>query len=222
MRYNVRGGGEYLFNLPPGEHAPLKEQLTLSHFEGDSRYRRFGVHDDGSCFFHTICAACNIQGYRSKTHQDKAQIGRKFRKKIRNKISKQNWDTIWSKRGVTKSGTRLPEVETIKEMLSDHKTWADVYIILYVMDKMNLNMLFFDLNSNSIYCGVRGIQSDHQNSVLVAWINKAHFEPIYRTKSDNDSTDTFMYSSDDAFIRKLMKSYHSKHCVINNDVRDIL
>lgn len=223
MQSSVKGGGEYLFNLPPGDHASLPEKLIQTYFEGDHKYRRFGVHDDGSCFFHTICAACNIRGYRSKTREDKAKIGRQFRKKIRNKISKQNWDTIWSRRGVTKSGKRLPEIETIKDMLSDHKTWADVYIILYVMDKINLNMIFFDANSNSIYCGVRGLQSDHQNSVLVAWINKAHFEPIYRIGSNNDDKeDTFMYSSDDAFVRQLMQRYHSEHCVINNDVRDIL
>jgi hypothetical protein len=196
------------------------------YFDGSDQYRRYGVHDDGSCFFHTICAAKNIGGYRDKGAEERKRIGRQFRNKIRSRISKQNWNAIWSRRGVTKEGQRVPEVETIRDMLGNHTTWADVYIILYVMDKMNLNMIFFDMHANGIYCGVRGLQSDKQDSVLVAWVNRAHFEPIFRAAGEEDlakgDVDLFLYPPNDPFICALMDRYHSELCVYNNDIGDIL
>ena len=215
-----------LSNLHPGTHAPVPTGVSKHYFDNSKQYHRYGVHDDGSCFFHTICAAKDIGGYRSKSLEERKRIGRQFRRRVRMKISKQNWDAIWKRRGVTKEGKRLPEVSTIKEMLGNHTTWADVYIILYVMDKMNLNMIFFDMSSESIYCGVRGLKADKQNSVLVAWVNRAHFEPIFRATNKQEqkrgTVDLFLYPSSDPFVRSLMKRYHSELCVYNNDISDIL
>lgn len=215
-----------LSNLRPGTHSLIPTAVSSNYFDNSTQYHRYGVHDDGSCFFHTICAAKNIGGYRSKSSEERMRIGRQFRRRVRMKISKQNWDAIWRRRGVTKEGKRLPEVETIQEMLGNHTTWADVYIILYVMDKMNLNMIFFDMSADSIYCGVRGLKTDKQASLLVAWINRAHFEPIFRASSEWEKKkgvgDLFLYPSSDPFVRSLMKRYHSELCVYNNDITDIL
>lgn len=215
-----------LSNLPPGARSPLPAAVSSGYFDNSKQYHRYGVHDDGSCFFHTICAAKNIGGYRSKGLEERMRIGRQFRRHVRMKISQQNWDAIWKRRGVTKDGKRLPEVSTIKEMLGNHTTWADVYIILYVMDKMNLNMVFFDMSSDAIYCGVRGLATEKQSSMLVAWVNRAHFEPIFRASSAREqkqgTVDLFLYPSSDPFVRSLMSRYHSELCVYNNDISDII
>jgi hypothetical protein len=203
----------------PGKGAPLSQALRNAHFGGDDRYMRYGVHEDGSCFFHAVCAAMNIRGYRNRPLRERSQIGKQFRKKIRKRISQSNWDRIWKRRGVTANGGRLPQVETIMEMLGNHTTWADVYIILYVMDKININMIFFDLTTNDVYCGVRGVEAHNQRSVLIAWVNRSHFEPIYRSSADKD---VFFYPSDDPFIRELMTRYASELCPHRTDIRDII
>ena len=216
----ITAGGVY--NLTPGAHHSLSNALVSNYFDNNDQFKRYGVHEDGSCFFHTICAAKNINDYRNRTHEERAKIGRQFRKKIRKRVSKQNWDSIWKRRGVTQSKGRLPEVETIKHMLGNHTTWADVYIILYVMDKININMLFFDLSSDSIYCGVRGLEAGNQDSILVAWVNRAHFEPIFRKHETDSDMDMFLYPSTDPFVKRIMARYDSELCKHTNDITDII
>lgn len=220
-------GGDSFFNITPGKQHALPDTMYEKYFDKNKQYMRYGVHDDGSCFFHTICAAKNIDNYRQKTTQERINIGRLFRKKICKKVSKQYWKDIWNRRGMTK---RLPEVHIIKHMLGDYATWADVYTILHVMDKMDLNMIFVDLTSGNIYCGVRGVQSGQQESVLVAWVNRVHFEPIFRLSLDDNGkinqadahSGTFVYPINDDFIGNLMNRYHSELCVHRNDINDIM
>ena len=181
-----------------------------------NQYHRYGVHDDGSCFFHTICAALNLSNYRTKDLQARMRIGRQFRRVIHREISQQDWDQVWKNRKVNRSESNIPSLNTIKTMLGNHKTWADVYMILYTMDKMNLNMLFFDASRDQVYCGVRGMNSGQQDTVLVMWVNHAHFEPIYR-KSKKEGHDVFVYPTTDSDITRLMKLYHSEMCPGNQD-----
>lgn len=210
------GAGTYgLSNISPGESIEIPKAMQTKVF--DANYHRYGVHDDGSCFFHTICAALNLSNYRTKDHQARMRIGRQFRRVIQREISQQDWDQVWKNRKVNRRGSNIPSLTKIKEMLGNHKTWADVYMILYTMDKMNLNMLFFDASSDQVYCGVRGINSNKQDTVLVMWVNHAHFEPIFRKDQVDRGRDVFVYPTSDKDIQQLMKLYHTEMCPGHQD-----
>ena len=102
-------------------------------------------------------------------------MGRAFRKKIHDRISEDAWRHFWKKKNVEVS--LVPDLKGIKEQMKNPKTWADVFAILWVCDLLNLNLLVFDMESHSLYCGTFEAKIDRP-TILMAWIQHAHFEPI--------------------------------------------
>ena len=197
-------------NTKVGKMGNLPNDLLKSHFNSLD-YKTIGVDEDGSCFFHSVCAIKNKRGYLNKNSKQRRKIGLWYRKKIRHDISKKNWTKIWENRGVRDIG--LPSLNRIKEMLDDSATWADVYIIIYVMDIENLNILFFDISNRSLYCGVRGYQQiGSQDMACIAWINHSHFEPIVRVHKDKETVT--IYTADDPLVEHMKKHYISHFCCI--------
>lgn len=210
-------GAAGLNNLKPGQLRDLPTELHGKLFA--PHFKRYGVHDDGSCFFHTICAALNLSGYRDKSPERRMRIGRQFRRLMQKEVSQQKWDGVWERRRV-ENRSSLPSLSKMKEMLGNHKTWADVYMILYVMDRLNLNMLFFDASSDQLYCGVRGLDSGKQDTVFVLWVNHAHFEPICR--EEGAGVHLFKYGKEDKDAQRLMKLYHTQLCTGDSDDVNLL
>lgn len=202
----VQAGASNMNNLRTGQLTALPEPLKSSFF-GDE-FSRYGVHDDGSCFFHTVCTALNLSNCRNKSSEARQRIGHQFRRMIQKKVSNENWNDIWKKRQVHDQQL-LPKVEKVRQMLGNTSTWADVYMIFVTMDLLDLNMVFFDANSDQIYCGVRGLDAANQRTVLILWINHSHFEPIVR---NGPSGPDFLYQKDDTFVQQLMTRYHTEMC----------
>ena len=190
-------------NLRTGQMAQLPEPLRSTFF--GSEFSRYGVHDDGSCFFHTVCSALNLANCRNKSAEARQRIGHQFRRSIQKQVSEENWHNIWKRRKV-QDPDLLPKVDKVRQMLSNTSTWADVYMIFVTMDLLDLNLIFFDATSDQIYCGVRGLDTQNQRTVLVLWINHSHFEPIVRNGTD------FVYTSKDPFVEQLMTRYHTDAC----------
>ena len=133
--------------------------------------------DDGSCFFHSLACACNIDRYDNQDVPGKIKIGHNLRKLIEKSLSHKSWTRFWKQKKLP-TNIKIPTYETIRKELSNTKTWAHVYMILYVQDVMNLNIIFFDATAGSIYCGVKG--KPFSTTVFILWINRVHFEPIVR------------------------------------------
>ena len=217
-RASPRGGARGLENLRPGKLLALPEPLNGAFF-GD-HFRRYGVHDDGSCFFHTVCCALNTSNCQNKSGSSRQRIGHQFRRMIQHKLTEENWATVWSKRKVRDKGL-LPNVAKVRSMLGNTKTWADVYMIFLTMDMSDLNLIFFDAASDQVYCGVRGLNAANQRTLLVLWINHAHFEPIVRL--DGDEKPTFLFNTEDPFVSNLMQKYHKDLCPgKNDDIHNVL
>ena len=195
-----RAGAMGLENLRSGRTLALPEPLHSTFFGPE--FKRYGVHDDGSCFFHTVCSALNLSNCQDKSPAARQRIGHQFRRMVQHKLSQESWEGIWQRRKVQDPGL-LPKVNKVRSMLGNTKTWADVYMIFLTMDLYDLNIIFFDGNSDQIYCGVRGLAPHKQRTLLVLWINHAHFEPIIRQESGNKKT--FLYPEGDPFISRLMQ-----------------
>ena len=203
----MKAGAQGLYNVTPGELHPIPSELSSYFGPG---YHRYGVHDDGSCFFHTICAALNIAQYRDRKPSSKERIGRQFRRLMQHELSKENWNEVWKDRKVVKASVNLPTISKMNTMMGNYRTWADVYMILYVMDRMKLNMLFFDASSDSLYCGVRGTDENQKRTVFVMWVNHAHFEPIVHENEQGELTCSF--NADHEQVKKVMHLYHTQRC----------
>ena len=215
-----RAGAVGLENLRSGQLTALPRVIQTTFFGPD--YKRYGVHDDGSCFFHTVCSALNLSNCQSKSPAARQRIGHQFRRMVQHKLSTQSWNDIWQKRKL-RDKHLLPKVDKVRGMLGNTKTWADVYMIFLTMDLYDLNIIFFDGTSDQIYCGVRGLQPENQRTLLVLWVNHAHFEPIVRVKPGNTKERTFLYDKNDPFITRLMAQYHTKHCPgANDDIHNVL
>ena len=215
-----RAGATGLENLRSGQMIPLPRVIHQNFF--GPQYKRYGVHDDGSCFFHTVCCALNLSNCQAKTPAARQRIGHQFRRMVQRKLSEQSWDDIWTKRKL-RDKNLLPKVSKVRGMLGNTKTWADVYMIFLTMDLYDLNIIFFDATSDQIYCGVRGLQPENQRTLLILWVNHAHFEPIVRVNPSNSKDITFLYDKSDSFTSALMKQYYTKHCPgSHDDIHNVL
>ncbi len=206
--YRVKAGAGSLHNLRTGQLTELPKALQSAFFGPE--FSRYGVHDDGSCFFHTVCSALNLGNCRNKSAEARQRIGHQFRRSIQKQLSEENWHNIWKRRQV-RDPQLLPKAAKVRQMLGSTSTWADVYMIFVTMDLLDLNLVFFDATSDQIYCGVRGLDTQNQRTVLVLWINHSHFEPIVRHGKD------FVYDKNDPFVQQLMRKYHTEACTGDAD-----
>lgn len=137
---------------------------------------RFGVLGDGSCAYHSICAALNLDSYNSVPEKQQKEIAYKFRCSFRDGLTHEKLKKILS-RNRSKSPTTLAQVETA---LCDPKIWADETTIRLVGDSIGVNMIFIDTLKNKAYCGVHHEKAMSMQipTMVIMWINHVHFEPL--------------------------------------------
>jgi len=154
--------GEEVFGIPNTEKSP--------------RVARFGVHGDGSCAYHSICAALNLDGYNSLPEKEQKTIAYKFRCSFREGLTHERLKKIISKNR-SKSPTTLAQIETA---LCDPKIWADETAIRLVGESIGINLIFLDAQKNKLYCGVHHekAMSLQVPTMVILWINHIHFEPL--------------------------------------------
>lgn len=154
----------------------LPEALQEEMFGQDDRFLfgRLGVHGDGTCFFHSLCAALNIDDYLHRGHREQQQIGHDYRCDFTKYVTQERWDKFKRKRDVQDSLS----LEEVKEHFCNNKHWADETMIKFVSDTLKLNIIFIDTNKYKVYCGVRGHK--HEPLVVVLWLDHSHFEPMFR------------------------------------------
>ena len=181
-------------NVRLGEYELMPSAMTGAFFSGNRMFRH-GVWDDGSCFFHSIASALNYKGYNQLSPDKRRVAGRRLRCGVWKHLNQLAWAKVWARRGID-PGAVHRELADMKTMFADHKTWADVHMILYVMDKLNINVIFFDLENESIYCGVRGYDAGRQQTVLIAWVGHTHFEPLCRLDPSTQAYQSLFSSKD--------------------------
>jgi hypothetical protein len=196
--------------LPPNTLELLPQRLTGAYFPAMTM-ARYGVPGDGTCFFYTICAALNIDGYMHKTKDQQVAIGRSFRCSFTKSLTMDKWAAFEARHGFK---TGIKTLAALKKKFCAYAIWADEPVIRYVMETFKLNLLFFDEQMRKLYCGVRG--SEDQASMMVMWIQRSHFEPIARinrldTKADSvDIQVVFNKRNDASVIDAIMASYEAQ------------
>ena len=162
-------------NLQPKRFSALPKRVRKKFFRDSPNFIRGGSVSDGTCFYHTLAQVTNIDDYFHKSEREQGAMGRAFRKKIHDRITEDAWKHFWKKKNVEVS--LVPDLKGIKDQMKNPTTWADVFAILWVCDLLDLNLLVFDMESHSLYCGTFEAKIDRP-TILMAWIQHAHFEPI--------------------------------------------
>lgn len=154
----------------------LPTSLQEKLFGNDARFLfgRFGVHGDGTCFFHSLCAALNHQKYLFHDSATQQALGHEYRRNFTALITPERLAQFQREQNVKES----LDLEKLKRQFKDDKTWADETMIKLVSDVLSLNILFIDTDKNKLYCGVRGEKDEPL--IVILWVNHAHFEPMCR------------------------------------------
>jgi hypothetical protein len=131
---------------------------------------RYGTHGDGTCFFHSVCAARNEQGYLQTTPNEQKRIGRQYRRDFTKHITDARWTEFAKRHGVTTSP------EQIRKDFRNSKHWANQGMIQFVANVMKLNIMFIDTTTSKMYCGVHGAATEPL--IIILWVKHMHFEPV--------------------------------------------
>jgi len=212
LTHNDAAKPGYLYELP---RSFAKYWYNIGENEKFVGLARMGVLGDGSCAYHSICAALNIDNYNSLSEKQQKDIAYRFRCSFRDGLTQDKLKKILAKnRG--KSPTTLAQVETA---LCDPKIWADETAIRLVGETIGINMIFIDTQKNKAYCGVH---HDHAMtlevpSMVILWINHSHFEPLAILSKLHEHTVEAKIlldpknEKDKKMIRALMERY-SRQC----------
>jgi|AACY02.1.fsa_nt_gi hypothetical protein len=183
--------------LPPQVHQYFPPQVP---------FLRYGTHGDGTCFFHSVCAARNEQGYLQTTPGEQKRIGRQYRRDFTKHITDSKWNEFAKGQSVEISP------EEARRNFRDSKHWANQSMIQFVADILKLNLLFIDTEKSTLYCGVHGEKSEPL--IVILWVQHAHFEPVGACRAlEGDRTGVqFVFDpvKDAAIVDHIMNKYRGQ------------
>jgi hypothetical protein len=196
----------------------LPPELTCSWMAGHGRFGRMGVQGDGSCFFHSVCSILNKSGYLFHENKKQREIAYEFRCEFSKKFTPKEYKELSAKSSTKKS------FEYEYDGFCSPKVWADEVMIRYASRALDMNLVFLDLESGDAYCGVHGENADEnlqevsQQTGIVAWVGRKHFEPIVRIDDPDNGIITTLfepskYENDRKLVLDFMRTY-SEECAL--------
>lgn len=219
LRNTDPGRPNYLYELNPQCSDYWFDTKRLSGGGNGVRLARYGVHGDGSCAYHSVCTALNIDDYVHQSDEQQKQIAYKFRCSFADKLTQEELRRI-----VKKSRSRSPpKLQEVQEALCDPKIWAEETTIRYMADTLGMNLIFLDMTKNHVYCGVHhddavknGVET-LPPTMIILWVNHSHFEPLAQIMSLGPKLaevrvlfEPAKNKGDADLVRALMKRYKSQ------------
>ena len=194
---------------------PPKVQQKL--FGKTGNYARYGVNGEGSCFFHSVCAATE-PSYLDMSVSEQRSHGQKFRCMLGGDIADDEWGGFVRKHKV-RGGTATKKGVDMGKTFCSPSTWADEAMIKYTSEKLGLNILFVNVDGRGMYCGVHGKPGDP--TMVILWLDEAHFEPLCRVHrfvrdgggdKDNKAEVQFLFDAqqDADVVGSVMGTYESQ------------
>jgi hypothetical protein len=195
-----------LNNLPTGEYEELPHHIQLKILgpelfkklqENNWALVRYGQHDEGSCFFHSLAEILDYQAkFTNASRLKSVQSGRDLRQAIMNSVTtSEDYYSFWEGKGLKKS--EVPSPDVLREKLSNISVWAELFMCVWAFHRANINLIFYDMEAQGApYCGVsvdtqkckkcvdnwddvHKIPNGRGRLAMIAWIRHSHFEPIF-------------------------------------------
>jgi transposase-like protein len=190
----------------------LATGMCTKWFGSQDKYARVGTIGEGSCFFHSLSYALNRNGYVSlKTDEERKRHVHGWRCETFGKSFTEEAYTRFKTDKYKKS------FKTCKTNMCNPTAWADEMSIRHAAEVLNVNIIFMDMRKKEAYCGMHSDvvlykpQTTGVPTIIVAWVNNQHFEPIVRIEDvDTGHLHTMFHAShakDKAMIEHLMKTY---------------
>lgn len=178
---------------------------------------------------HTDVTACFnfVEGdYEKITENQRKKLGHRLRQFVRDAVDTR-WDGFWSEKTKNQAHllNRVYEKGEVKRMLQDTSIWADVYVILFVMHVLNLNIMFFDESKEMIYCGVQGERMKQQPTVFIMWVKNSHFQPVLRLTCDTNGKHRvkgLFHHQHDNVVRHIFHKWENQQFCPRVKLKDVL
>lgn len=201
-------------NLNRHETAPLPKALDAKYFAYGGRpdhitYRREFAEADGSCLFFSLARILNKNDFSNESVSNQIRIGHNLRRTLQRTVRPETWFPFWRSKGVDLD--RVPSVRDIRSKMRDTKVWADVWIIRWCMEHLNLNLYFFDMDVNNVYCGVENSNGGKNHTGAIAWVRRSHFEPVVEHNNRTGET-TALFTPDHPLPTHVLKVYEGDGC----------
>ena len=173
----------------------------ISKTLGDNMIR-FGVHGGGTCFFHSVLESVDKK-YQGLSRNDKIKEGIKWRKQLAKNLDTKydefGYDDTFAPTGITK--------EIFKELLNDAGSFVGNESWIYVSDFLDINIIIYRLDSDSIYCGLGDkMTKPGRRTIIIANVSDVHYEPIFQKKKDGSFVRTF--KTDGVVFKKIISDYN--------------
>jgi len=189
--------GDHPLNM---NHIAELEPKLVQEWFGTGRYGRMGTIGDGSCFFHSICQSTNFRNYSYTFDKAERQtIVDDLRLQISNALTTDLYTYIQSQ---MQDPSDVETFDTIKSNLIKRSVWANEFMIRLTSILLNKNIIFMNVsrNTNQPYCNVHlkssvedveDCKEPKEATIIVAWVDKSHFELVVRIDSVNHVTRQF-------------------------------
>ena len=111
--------------------------------------------------------------YRQLSRAKQTRLGHKLRRLIRGTLKKE-WGAYWglpadgrAAAATPASLRRVHSAAKVSDLLDQPAVWADVYMILFVMHVLDVNIWFFDHETKRIYCGAQDSDVENQPTIMI-------------------------------------------------------
>ena len=177
---------------------------------------------DGSCFFHSLCAAIT-KGYDEMSKEQQTVAGRYLRDQFLNKMNEQLYCNTLARITRTMKQKGLEELvqdadswSKFKNKMGNYRTWADLVIISVVGLRLQMNIVFWDSVGKQLYYGVDNFDSIKRGwpTILIEWEDRSHFNLIVEQEEKGDTLVTqrqFFWNRDSAFLQDLQRMYRKEN-----------
>ena len=121
--------------LPNMEIHELPSHLACSWMAGHGRFARMGVQGDGSCFFHSVCAITNREGYVFADAERQRDIAYEFRCAFSRRFTPEQYAELSAK------SARAKSFEAERDGFCAPSVWADEVMIRYASRALDINLV---------------------------------------------------------------------------------
>ena len=146
-----------------------------------------GTLGDGTCLFHSMCAALDVRGYNAASISRRAEIGAQFRCAFTHTLTKERWRAFLAKQDRVPPEYKRADLATVRGWFCDAARWADEIMIRYVNDYCGADVMFIDATTSKLFCGVQGAEPT-QPVIMILWLDHSHFEPVMLIQEHNKKT----------------------------------